>query len=75
VKPEQLFVVVLTDYTKHGTLTTNMLNKHTALMTKCMAKNPKRTSSELCSVFLHVTSFHLFSLVSWLGFAPNCIPG
>lgn len=52
VKQDQLFVVVLTDYTKAGVLTTQTLNKHSSLMAKLTSRNQRRNSSNLQQFFL-----------------------
>ena len=40
VKPEQLAVLVVVDFTKLGTLTTLTLNKHCTLLAKVVSRNP-----------------------------------
>eukprot|EP00435_Cladocopium_sp_Y103_P038406 s2591_g10.t1 len=45
VKQDQLYVVVLTDYTKAGILSTHALNKHSSLMAKLTNRNQKRNSA------------------------------
>lgn len=45
VKLEQLHVVVITDYTKAGVLSTQTLNKHAAAMSRILQRNQR------CSLF------------------------
>ena len=45
VKLDQLYVVILTDFTKVGVLTTQVLNKHAALISRLLSRNQTRILS------------------------------